>query len=140
MNNQEILNGAYGIPYNAQEQINNLRTNPTEALLSLWENLYHQGDVGPASYATTPELVNYGELPLVAAIEIARHSKNNPSMPDGLQKPYFNSLQQVLTSPLPTSEENLKAYFIINASVNNNFRLANAIFLMDIDEILEEYA
>ncbi len=51
MDNSNTLNGGYGIPYDPEPAIKNLNSSHDEAITELWENLYHQGDVGLASYA-----------------------------------------------------------------------------------------
>ncbi|MEO0481583.1 MAG: hypothetical protein AAF196_19095 [Planctomycetota bacterium] len=63
----------------------------------LWEGLYHQGDIGLASYAVVPHLVQiyegHGEpswrtFGFACAVEVARDSDRNPDLPDWLRRPY----------------------------------------------------
>jgi hypothetical protein len=63
----------------------------------LWRELHHQGDVGVASYAALPQLVRISEArgksdwnlyALTATIEIERHRKTNPPLPDWLSPSY----------------------------------------------------
>jgi len=65
----------------------------------LWEELYHQGDVDQASYASVPWFVeitrrsampDWNPLALVCAIELAR--PQNPEIRDELQDGYFKAL------------------------------------------------
>ena len=138
MEEKEILNGGYGVPYDAMPALNKLGSSRDEAISELWENLYHQGDVGLASYAAVPALVKAGELSLVASIEVARNTEKNPELPPSLEAGYIQALKQALESK-PINEEHLLGYYIIHASVNGNHRLAKALDLLDIEEILDEY-
>jgi hypothetical protein len=63
----------------------------------LWEELHHQGDVGVASYAAIPQIAriseerresNWNLYALAATIEIERHRKNNPALPEWLASSY----------------------------------------------------
>jgi hypothetical protein len=63
------------------------------AWAELWQGLHHQGDVCEASYAAVPHLVRIqgdrGDLDgnasvLIATIEIERHRRRNPPVPDWL--------------------------------------------------------
>jgi hypothetical protein len=67
----------------------------------LWTELYHQSDVGPASYAAVPLIVerlarlrdaNEQAYAIVGAIELARTLPQNPPVPDWLRDPYFGAL------------------------------------------------
>ena len=70
----------------------------------LWEELHHQGDVGEASYASVPHLVDicrqsseidWNPYAIVATIELARTEARNPPLPDFLQEDYLRSLQEL---------------------------------------------
>ena len=106
-----------------------------DAISELWENLYHQGNVGLASYAAVPALVQAGELSLVAAIEVARNSESNPDLPENIKTEYELALKQALSTK-PKSEEQFLGYYIIHASINGKIRLSKALHLLDIEEIL----
>jgi len=138
MNKSKQLNGGYGVPYDSEPALMRLSTSRDEAISELWENLYHQGDVGPASYAAVPALVQAGELSLAATIEVARNSGSNPELPEGLREQYELALKYALSSN-PNNEEQLLGYYIIHASINGQLRLAKALNLMDIEEIINEY-
>ena len=69
----------------------------------LWGELHHQGDVGDASYAAVPHIVeihrksgvvNWNPYAIVACIESAR-TAGNPTIPDWLEKDYFRSIQEL---------------------------------------------
>ena len=139
MVDSKISNGGYGIPYDPKPALKKLSSSRDEAISELWENLYHQGDIGIASYEAVPALVQAGELSLVATIEVARNTESNPKLPSGLKKEYDLALKQALNSK-PVNEEQLIGYYIIHASVNKQARLAKALNLMDIEEIINEYS
>ena len=132
------LFGGYKIPYDATKALDALSSDRAHAMSELWENLYHQGDVGTASYAAVPTLVEYGEFALVAAIEVARHEGGNPSIPSELASKYHSALENVLKS-MPKDEEQYQGYYAIHACANNQIRLAKAISVMSVNEILSEY-
>lgn len=133
------LIGGYGIPYDPRPALDRLASDRSAALDDLWENLYHQGDVGPASYAAVPRLVDAGELFLVAAIEIARHEPHNPEVPSELKGDYEQALNKSL-EVTPSTAESFQGYYAIHASVHGQRRLAKAIILFSVDETLAEYA
>jgi hypothetical protein len=62
----------------------------------LWDNLHHQGDVGDASYAAVPLMIqacassprNWNFYGLIAIIESERHRGVNPPVPDWLMPAY----------------------------------------------------
>jgi len=139
MEETNIFNGGYGTPYDPLPAIKKLNTSYEEAVNELWENLYHQGDVGLASYAAVPALVYAGELLLVATIEVARNSDNNPELPAEFEETYKEALREALNFK-PINEEQFLGYYIIHASVSGQSRLAKALNLLDIEEILNEYA
>ena len=70
----------------------------------LWGELHHQGDVGDASYAAVPLLVDiyrkqgvidWNTYAMVAIIELARTNGRNPELPHWLQKDYFRSIGEL---------------------------------------------
>lgn len=132
------LESGYREKYSPWQALDKLKTDRAAALTELWENLYHQGDIGSASYASVPKLVEAGELTLVAAIEIARLSSNNPPVPPQLEPEYTVALKQAL-SAVPEDQDQLLGYYIIHASVHGHKTLAKALNLLDVEEILSEY-
>lgn len=73
-----------------------------EAYQELWEELHHQGDVGEASYASVPWLIeitrcaslpDWNPLALVCTIELAR--PRNPDIPEELKEGYFKSILSI---------------------------------------------
>jgi len=109
------LIGGYKTPYDAMPALDRLSSDRDSAMSELWENLYHQGDVGTASYAAVPALVKNGELSLVAAIEVARHSERNSDVPEFMSAEYHSSLKTALNK-IPDNENQLLSYYAIHAA------------------------
>ena len=133
----ELISG-YKIPYDLRPILNRLDSDRESAVDELWENLYHQGDIGSASYAAVRKLVEAGELSLVAAIEVARQSEHNSVIPESLEADYYQALNLAMKL-LPRSEEQLQGYYVIHASIHGQPNLAKALHLLSVEEILAEY-
>ena len=58
------LKGGYRVPYDPRPALRKLyaQEDVGAAWEDLWQGLYHQGDVGEASYAAVPHLVRIREL------------------------------------------------------------------------------
>jgi hypothetical protein len=98
------LEGGYRIPYDPSPALHDLEKGEN-AWDDLWENLHHQGDVGVASYAAVPHIVRIGRsllqrdwnlYGLVSTIEIERHRKTNPPIPEWLKEEYEQAWQELL--------------------------------------------
>jgi hypothetical protein len=70
----------------------------------LWEELHHQGDVGEASYAAVPFIVeihrmrgvvNWNTYAIVAIIELARTAGDNPEVPKWFEQDYFHAVLEL---------------------------------------------
>jgi hypothetical protein len=79
--------------------------NDTAAWDELWSELHHQGDVGDASYATVPRLVDIARTvekrgwqfyALVATIEVGRHARSSPQLPHWLVVDYARAWSTLL--------------------------------------------
>ncbi len=114
------LTGGYRVPYDPRAVIAKLRLEPLnpEAWHELWNELHHQGDVGEASYAVVPLLLEVCEggprdwnfYGLIATIETERRRSGNPIIPDWLSEDYSSALQQakaLALSDLATAREPL---------------------------------
>jgi len=100
------LKGGYRIVFDPRPLLLRLRSRPHNDQLwsELIENLYHQGDVGEASYATVPELANLvssdEELPwqlvaLVQWIEEAKAVRTNPPLPPWISEKYLEAFGSI---------------------------------------------
>jgi hypothetical protein len=138
-----------------------LFTTPRNALRSLergenveaaWQELatelYHQGDVGEASYASVPHLVRIHEVrgiadwntyALVAIIEEARQIGNNPAVPDDLIEAYDHAWQRLAQIGLRELEEAddpplISSIIAVVAMAKKQFNLGRFAILFDEDE------
>jgi hypothetical protein len=77
---------------------------PSGAWEKLWQELYHQGDVGEGSYAAVPHLVrihrkrgvvDWNTYALTAAIELARDTRPNPDVPAWTRESYEGALRDL---------------------------------------------
>jgi hypothetical protein len=97
------LKGGYGVPYDPRPAVKKLRQDPLNREIwdELWNELHHQGDVGEASYAALPLLVeacrvgprDWNFYGLVATIEVERRRSANPQLPDWLIDTYGAALR-----------------------------------------------
>jgi len=111
------LCGGYRTPYDPRNAIGRLSNGDATAWAELWQELYHQGDVGEASYAAVPLLADLHEVrgiadwntyAIAASIEEARQMPHNPSMPHWLLDAYneaWRKLQALATTELPVATE-----------------------------------
>jgi hypothetical protein len=79
-------------------------TEREEAWSELWDELHHQGDVGIASYAAVPLLVEahrkrgcaeWNSYAIVSIIDLARTRPGNPKLPDWLQQDYQAAIHEL---------------------------------------------
>jgi hypothetical protein len=149
------LMGGYKTPYNPSDLLRGLE-NGENAWDELWQELHHQGDVGEASYAAVPHLVRIAKLllrrdwnfyGLVSTIEIERHRKSNPPLPNWLAQAYFEALQDLLElacGDLRTAENRTTIRSILGAMAlaKGDILLGALISYSDdsqIQEVLEKY-
>ena len=150
------LAGGYGVPYDPRPALSKLASNVDVASAwdELWNNLHHQGDVGEASYAAVTALLDlYNDsvtdwklFALTATIEVERHRKNNPRLPEWLRDDYrvaWRKVEQLALSALqtPTDSETLQSSLAVIAIARGNLKLGALIINLDsseLDEILEQ--
>jgi len=113
----EGLSGEYRVPYDPRLAIEKLSTDPQAAWDELWQELYHQGDVGVASYAAliryVPKLTaldpsDWNGFALASAIEEGRHATGNPDLPDWLSQDYsaaWETLQSLALKRFPGAQD-----------------------------------
>lgn len=97
------LCGGYRTPYDPSKALSKLESGEN-SWDELWEELHHQGDVGEASYAAVPHLIRIAQehkqgswelYSFVATIEIERHRKSNPAIPDWLMTDYEAAIRNL---------------------------------------------
>jgi hypothetical protein len=121
------MKGGYRVPFDPRSALAQLRDGirTEDAWHALWEGLHHQGDVGEASYAAVPLLVEFcgarGDggwnlFALVAVIELARLNPKNPPLPTWLEPDYvaaLNSLAQFASTQILSATDPLEARAIL---------------------------
>lgn len=97
---------AYRRPYNAAPLLRQLReTGATEQFWeTIWSELHHQGDVGEASYAVVPYLVDHQTrsrhldeqvFHFVCTVDLAQPQNGNPHIPSELELAYAMALRRL---------------------------------------------
>lgn len=151
----KTLTGGYRTPYDPRGAVLRLRTNPldSDAWHELWNELYHQGNVGDASYAAVPLLVqacgaglrDWNFFSLVSTVEVARHRKVNPELPTWLRSEYEASLNRaadLALNDLQSASELLviRSALSVVALARGDLRMGTLLSVLDgsdIDEQLE---
>jgi len=154
----KTLTGGYRRPYDSTPALRRLESqiNPAESWTELWNELHHQGDVGEASYAAVPALVEiqkrnrslgWNFYALVATIEIERHRASNPPVPDWLAASYRDAWRSLLSLALEdlgsTSDPLLvQSALAVVALAKGETKLGALVAHLDrseLDEVLDEY-
>lgn len=129
---------------------------PEAVWSELWEELYHQGDIGVASFAAVTHIaritrekgiLSFHPFGLVVAIDLARGRGNNPDVPDWLKNDYGQALRDLARyacQHLDTEwdAETLTTILGLIAVVKGNRDLAELITEVDTGsekEALEKY-
>ena len=105
-NRWSTLKGGYGLPFDPRALIKKLQSESDKKPIwdELWNELHHQGDVGDASYAAVPLLVeahrrcgeaDWNTYAIVSIIELARSEQHNPPVPAWLSDTYFSAIREM---------------------------------------------
>ena len=154
----ETLEGGYKTRYDPRPVLSKLASGSevADAWEELWNELHHQGDVGEASYAAVTALVDlYSNSPqpdwnlfsLSATIEIERHRKGNPPLPDWLSGDYERAWQKLAELALTrlrdgVDSDTLQSALAVLAIARGDLKLGAMISHLDsseLDEVLEQY-
>jgi hypothetical protein len=103
------VTGGYRMPFDPRPLLKRLEDEShTEVIWGeLWTELYHQVDVGEASFAAVPFLVNsycerggpaYNTFTIVATIELARKEGKNPDVPQWFADDYYDAIRKLAES------------------------------------------
>lgn len=96
------------MPLDPRPMLRRLETDEdtSEVWKELWNELHQQGDVGDASYAAVPYIVQayrqrgvveWNTFVIVAVIELARKQGKNPDVPGWLAEDYFGAIRELAT-------------------------------------------
>lgn len=147
----KTLNGGYRTSYDVSTALQTLKTSTDPKLVweELWNELHHQGDVGEASYAAVPHLVrivkdrgfvDWNLYSLVSTIEIERHAKQNPPLPDWAKASYEQAWKELLdlaTKDLHMTDDELTVRTILGAMAvgKGMLKLGRILTYLDAHEI-----
>ena len=152
----EGVKGGYRIPYDPRPALSKLSAglDVAETWLELWNELHHQGDVGEASYAAIIVLANlcsverppdWNLFALAATIEVERHRKANPPLPEWLRSDYEEAWKKLADLALgclrnSADPEMLQSSLAVLAIARGGLKMGALIIHLDqseLDEILE---
>ncbi|MGH8646650.1 MAG: hypothetical protein ACREX4_20210 [Gammaproteobacteria bacterium] len=120
------LKGGYGVHYDAAPALLRLERGE-DTWAELWRELHHQGAVAEASYAALPHLVRIAKAStrrdwnlyaLTSTIEVERHRRGNPPLPDWLADAYrlaWQELFQLAVADLRRVDDTLVLRSILGA-------------------------
>jgi hypothetical protein len=148
------LHGGYRLPYDATPALRRLAGDWTDraAWEELCNELHHQGDVGEASYAALPVLVelargartrDWNVYALAATIETERHARRNPPLPTWLATDYRRAWAKLAELALQDLREACDQHLIrsalaVVALACGDLKLGALLTCMDDSEI-DEY-
>jgi hypothetical protein len=147
------LTGGYRVPIDVRPLLRQLEAapDPRSAWEALWNELHHQGDVGLASFAAVPHLVNIHQVrgavdwntyALVATIEFARGVGGNPDVPAWGRADYESALRRLaeiglVELPRAKDETATRAILSVLAIAFGARAHGRVLLEFDRDEILE---
>jgi hypothetical protein len=150
--------GGYRIPYDASTALQRIEegTSIEAAWDELWNELHHQGDVGEASYAAVPHIVriqksksdaDWNAYALISTIEVERHRKGNPPLPDWLAEEYHVAWAEVIDvamRDLKKTNNSIAIHSILGALALAKQQIKLGAFIgfsdeSEIDEFLEDH-
>jgi hypothetical protein len=151
------LRGGYRLPYDPRPAVQKIASDrdAEAAWQELWNELHHQGNVGEASYAAIPLLTNiyqsgrgidWNLFALAATIEVERHRKTNPPIPERLRSEYdeaWRLLVELAGQALRRQPDasTVQSTLAVLALANGALKLGAMIIHLDsfeIDELADE--
>jgi hypothetical protein len=150
------LTGGYKRPYDPRPALAVIRAHPdaSEPWKELWQELHHQGDLGEASYAAVPVLVEiFRKVPrhwqvyqLLAVIALESRRRSNPPIPDWIAPSYqqaWEDIRQYALADLATSDDQFLIWsaLAVSAFAAGQMKLGALLTYMDeseTDELLED--
>ena len=146
MESEQLL-GAYRVPFDVNSVVSKLSAHHNDSVWeTLWENLYHQGDIGEASLyfvsiiAEKVEklqlLHDWNPVAMVVAIDMARTTNGFSMLPGWVSEVYVKGiakLSELVTLRLsqPCDHMYLKCALAFVALKNGHRDLAKLIFEVD---------
>ncbi len=145
------MHGGYRVPYDASAALARLERGE-DVWDELWQELHHQGDLGEASYAAVPHLVRIAEASgrrawnfyaLISTIEVERHRKTNPDIPEWLANDYrraWRNVRELAATDLRDATDSTTTLSILGAAAlaNGHIKLGAWLAFADESEIDED--
>jgi len=147
------LKAGYRTPIDLRPLLQRLESgrHPKATWHELWQELYHQGDVGEGSFVAVPHLVRIHRLrgvpdwntyAVVAAIELARGKRRNPEVPGWSRKAYDKALRELADIglqelPRASDNETVRSILAILAIVHGARTYGRVLVEFTEDEVLE---
>jgi|JI10StandDraft_1071094.scaffolds.fasta_scaffold81402_2 hypothetical protein len=151
------MNGGYKTPYNPNHIFDLLSKDisSVEAWDLIWENLHHQGDIGEASYAIIPKLVDlykksnstdWQVYSYVSLIIQESHRNSNPKTPDWLKEDFSTALAnlfEMALSDLKISDHDawtsaIVGFVLMYKGLIKQGTIVSSLDQSEIDEIADE--
>jgi hypothetical protein len=145
------LRGGYGELYDPRPALARLAAKVEVPTVwdELWNELHHQGNIGDASYAaiivladvfTSERTADWKLFSLAATIEIERHRKKNPPIPEWLVDDYARAWQQLAVVAIASLQsdsdpETVKSALTIIALEKKALKLGAFLNWLDYSEL-----
>ena len=152
------LQGGYRLQYNASVPLRALASGAAadDVWEELWNELHHQGDVGEASYAAVPALVeicvgrgllDWNLFSIVSAIECCRSEGSNPALPSWLQVDYAEAweclfgfgLEGLRRSNEPLLVQSILGFIALHKGLRQVGRMISELDASEIEELYANY-
>lgn len=150
------LTGGYQVPYDASTALKKLETaldEKDEELIweELWQELYHQGDIGTASFLAIPQLIriyklknraNYQVFGFITAVELARIN-GSLNIPTEFREEYekaINQLPELINHVKDSAWDSVLAASVLSAMAiwKRKYKMAELISELE-DDGLTDY-
>ncbi len=142
------LDGAYRAPFDASSSLSGFATGTVsneQFWYMVWNDLFHQDDVGVASYAAVPQIIriyeqrggfDYNLFTFAAGVERVRHFDDNPDLPPWLEAEYQAGLQAIIRYGIRHLADDwdaatLKSFLMLVAVYKGNHALCDLLDCVD---------
>ena len=149
----EGLKAGYRIPVDLRPLLRDLESgNDLESTWhAIWQELYHQGDVGEGSFVVIPHLVRIHRLRgvvdwntygIAAAVELVRGEHGNPDVPNWAREAYDDALRELgrlglEELPRAQNKETVRSILALLAIVHGCRTYGHILLEFGEDEVLE---
>jgi hypothetical protein len=149
----ETFTAGYRVPVDLRPLLRQLEASAdAEATWhEVWEELYHQGDVGPGTFAAVPHLVrihrergvpDWNTYALACTVELARGVGANPDVPEWMRSDYDKALNDLFEIglhqfPRATDPSAVRSILALLALVKGARTYARVLIDFSEDEVQE---